>query len=520
MTKARKITSRGWVAKAAMLGVLSGTSVGAMGVPPTFQEAIGTQLEEQAMAVQSTRDGGFISVGYRRGQFNAGRDILVTKHNQYGIPQWERVLVGPGEEVAFNVRQTLDGGYAIAAESTSIAGLGTAVIKLTAAGGFVWAEMYQGAPLLGTPLVTAIEEMKNGDLVVVSRVATGVASHDATIIRVRANGVALFSNRYHDARYENNSLTGFTDVREWFDTAGVSRGLVISGYTERDANSVREATILRTDSAGLPLQYRVGFAPNTDAVATGIDSLMPLDWGMSLRLGNTVFGGAGSGFARFDSLLNVTSERQYGTFLVSHASIQERSPSTQIILAGTYPAAGPIAGDEAALLNVDPAGNPIWERIYGGAVPNLPGVENFNGVWPTLDGGLIAAGLTGTFGFGNGDLYLVKTDSGGVVDCLQKPVQPQSAPLQIPFTDVQLTMGGIQHTPWQPNVIATVSQVQILCIRCPADFDGDGAVDIFDYDAFVAAFEAGLMSADFDGDGTVDFFDYDAYVVAFETPCP
>ena len=25
--------------------------------------------------------------------------------------------------------------------------------------------------------------------------------------------------------------------------------------------------------------------------------------------------------------------------------------------------------------------------------------------------------------------------------------------------------------------------------------------------------------ADFDGDGTVDFFDYDAFVVAFESPC-
>ncbi len=59
---------------------------------------------------------------------------------------------------------------------------------------------------------------------------------------------------------------------------------------------------------------------------------------------------------------------------------------------------------------------------------------------------------------------------------------------------------------------------------CPADFDGDGTVDFFDYDAFVTCFEGGACppgkTADFDGDGTVDFFDYDAFVVAFETPCP
>ncbi len=59
---------------------------------------------------------------------------------------------------------------------------------------------------------------------------------------------------------------------------------------------------------------------------------------------------------------------------------------------------------------------------------------------------------------------------------------------------------------------------------CPADFDGDGTVDFFDYDAFVVCFEGGACpdgkTADFDNDGTVDFFDYDAFVQAFETPCP
>ncbi|MEK6703479.1 MAG: hypothetical protein AABZ53_14560 [Planctomycetota bacterium] len=58
---------------------------------------------------------------------------------------------------------------------------------------------------------------------------------------------------------------------------------------------------------------------------------------------------------------------------------------------------------------------------------------------------------------------------------------------------------------------------------CAADFDGDGTVDFFDYDAFVNCFEALYCppntTADFDGDATVDFFDYDAFVVAFETPC-
>jgi hypothetical protein len=55
---------------------------------------------------------------------------------------------------------------------------------------------------------------------------------------------------------------------------------------------------------------------------------------------------------------------------------------------------------------------------------------------------------------------------------------------------------------------------------CPADFNGDGFLDFFDYDAFVGAFEAGVgLEADFNEDGFVDFFDYDAYVGAFEAGC-
>ncbi len=59
---------------------------------------------------------------------------------------------------------------------------------------------------------------------------------------------------------------------------------------------------------------------------------------------------------------------------------------------------------------------------------------------------------------------------------------------------------------------------------CEADFNGDGFVDFFDFDDFVACFEGVVCppgkSADFNGDGFADFFDYDDFVLAFETGCP
>jgi hypothetical protein len=58
---------------------------------------------------------------------------------------------------------------------------------------------------------------------------------------------------------------------------------------------------------------------------------------------------------------------------------------------------------------------------------------------------------------------------------------------------------------------------------CPADFNGDQFVDLFDYDDFVNCFETSSCpagsSADFNSDGFVDFFDYDSFVLAFELGC-
>jgi uncharacterized membrane protein len=56
-------------------------------------------------------------------------------------------------------------------------------------------------------------------------------------------------------------------------------------------------------------------------------------------------------------------------------------------------------------------------------------------------------------------------------------------------------------------------------IRCDADFDFSGFVDLEDYTAFVESFEAGSADADVDGSGFVDFEDFSSFVRAFEAGC-
>ncbi|OAB61483.1 hypothetical protein AY599_15640 [Leptolyngbya valderiana BDU 20041] len=54
---------------------------------------------------------------------------------------------------------------------------------------------------------------------------------------------------------------------------------------------------------------------------------------------------------------------------------------------------------------------------------------------------------------------------------------------------------------------------------CLADFDGDGALTLFDFLAFQNAFDAGDLRADFDGDGELTLFDFLAFQNAFDAGC-
>jgi len=75
----------------------------------------------------------------------------------------------------------------------------------------------------------------------------------------------------------------------------------------------------------------------------------------------------------------------------------------------------------------------------------------------------------------------------------------------------------------QYNVLLYISNMTAPVNPCSADFNGDGFVDGFDYDDFVACFEGDPcppgQDADYNNDGFPDGFDYDEFVADFEEGC-
>ena len=99
--------------------------------------------------------------------------------------------------------------------------------------------------------------------------------------------------------------------------------------------------------------------------------------------------------------------RQYGGDSADYGYAVRQTSDGGFIITGWTTSFG-MGGSDVYLIKIDSLGNNFWEKTYGG-------VDDDDGwsVQQTSDGGYIAVGRTFSFGSGNGDVYLLKTDANG-----------------------------------------------------------------------------------------------------------
>ena len=78
-----------------------------------FEQTFGGTGNDSAWSVRQTSDGGYIITGYTQSFGAGGNDVYLIKTDPGTELQWQKTYGGINNDAAYSVLQTLDGGYLI-----------------------------------------------------------------------------------------------------------------------------------------------------------------------------------------------------------------------------------------------------------------------------------------------------------------------------------------------------------------------------------------------------------------------
>lgn len=183
-------------------------------------------------------------------------------------------------------------------------------------------------------------------------------------------------------------------------------GYIIAGRTHSFGAGSSDIYIVKTDSDG-EQQWQQTLGDNDRDEAYSIQQTADGDY---IIAGLTNSFGAGSRdmyFVKIDSDGNQQWQQTYGGDSNDEAYSVRQTVDGGYILAGKTESFG--AGyTDVFLVKTDSIGNLQWQRTFGDA-----GLELARSVWQVDDEGYVIAGGTESFGAGESDVYLIRTDAEG-----------------------------------------------------------------------------------------------------------
>lgn len=412
----------------------------------TFEKTYGGPDTDCGYSVRQTLDGGYVIAGYTE-SFGVGyEDVYLIKTDSLGNTLWERTYGGSEEDAGYSVCQTPSGEYAVIGYTYSFgAGLSDVYLVGTdSMGNASWHKTYGGN---NSDRGWAIQHTPSGGYVITGYTRSfGAGNSDVYFLKTDSAGNALWDVTYGDIFNEYG-----------FSVQKISNGgYVIAGITESFGAGLVDVYLVRTDSLGI-IVWDKTYGDSLDDWGCSVQPT--LDGGHVIAGWTESFGAGGTDvyLVKTDSLGDTVWTTTYG------GSSSDWGCSVLQTLDGGYIVSGytcslGAGGTDAYLVKTDSMGNTLWERTYGGSEEDAG-----YSIQQTLDGGYIITGWTESFGAGDLDVYLIKTDENGLVgiqeeDRRSKMENPKSLQNQPnPFrrsTNISYTLPAAGHITLQVYDIA------------------------------------------------------------------
>ena len=364
-----------------------------------WAKTYGGPANDYGWSAEQTRDGGYIVTGESRSFGSNGYDVYLIKTNDAGDTIWTRTCGGDFEDDSRCVRQTADGGYIIAGYTASFGALNALVylIKTDSSGNVTWQDTVGGNGKAGWNMAYSVQPTMDGGYIVTGYTdAVGAGYDDVWLIKTNSSGAVTWTKTYGGADYDDGR-----SVQQTADS-----GYIIAGETKSFGAGAYDVYLIKTNSSGDTVWTRTYGGTGNDAAS----SVQQTTDGGYIVTGYTQSFGAGADdvwLLKTNASGDTLWTRTFGGTGYDDGNSVQQALDGGYIIAGTTPSPGP-GGYDFYLIRTGDSGDTAWTRTYGGAYD-----DEGRSVQQTSDGGYVIAGYSSSFGAGDYDVYLVKTDANG-----------------------------------------------------------------------------------------------------------
>lgn len=313
--------------------------------------------------------------------------------------EWEkRVGLTGRDEIGRSVQETAGGGYIIAGSrrNPDTGTYSVHLIKTDDHGNLLWDRAFGGA---ADDRGESVQQVTDGGFIITGYTSSaGAGQEDVYLIKTDGSGNALWSQTFGGAGQD----AGFS-VQETSDN-----GFIIAGCTTSSGAGEGDIYLIRTDSTGTELWSRTFGGADWDC---GFSVQETTGGGFIIAGYTDSFDGGVSKVALVKTDASGVEEwsRRFGGANVARAySVQETTGGGYIVAGWVW--SFQTGNYDVYLIKTEGNGDLVTSRTYGGS-----GDDWGYSVRETTDGGFIVAGSTYSFGAGQEDLYLLRTNSIGNV---------------------------------------------------------------------------------------------------------